>query len=363
MLKNMDKNNHFKSTFRNIFRKLFLMREYKPIVALGNKVKKRKIFNLIGGSLNPDKIFYVIQRYPGYGIFSNLTFVVNHIKIALDMGFIPIVDMENYTTIYNEKQKLYNTFNSWEYYFEQLSPYSLDEVYKSKNIILTDSKFYSDLDFSYNINDNDNLVKIFHKYIKVKKNKIKTINYFKNKLFKDGKILGVHFRGTGYKLARNPYPATINQMINIICKILNEEKYDKIFLMTEDQNNFDSLIKYFGDKIIYLNTTSRGKTNQEVYDKYIRSRHRYKLGRDVLVETYLLSYCDGYFDIDTNPRTIAHLLNLNPNQKRYTIDNGFNNSWPIFNYLKYSWYIKNFLPEKLGGFKNNRKPEKKNWIE
>ena len=267
------------------------MREYRPIVNLDNKFQKRRIFNVIGGNLNPDKIFYVIQRYPGYGIFSNLTFVINHMKIALDMGFIPIVDMQNYSTIYNENKKIYNTFNSWEYYYEQLSPYSLEDVYNSKNIILTDNKFYSELDFSYNINEKKELIEIFHKFIKVKKIKLKLINYLKNKLFKDHKILGVHFRGTGYKLARNPYPATINQMINIITKILKEENYDKIFLMTEDQTNFEKLVEYFGDKIIYLNTTVRGRTNQEVYDNYSRDRHRYKLGRDVLVETYLLSSC------------------------------------------------------------------------
>ncbi len=359
----MNKINHLKSSFKKILKKIFLMREYRPIVNLDNKFQKRRIFNVIGGNLNPDKIFYVIQRYPGYGIFSNLTFVINHMKIALDMGFIPIVDMQNYSTIYNENKKIYNTFNSWEYYYEQLSPYSLEDVYNSKNIILTDNKFYSELDFSYNINEKEELIEIFHKFIKVKKIKLKLINYLKNKLFKGHKILGVHFRGTGYKLARNPYPATINQMINIITKILKEENYDKIFLMTEDQTNFEKLVEYFGDKIIYLNTTVRGRTNQEVYDNYSRDRHRYKLGRDVLVETYLLSYCDGYFDIDTNPRTIAHVLNLNPKQKRYTIDNGFNHSWPIFNYLKYSWHLKNLLPEKFGGFKNNKKPLKKFWSE
>ena len=149
----MNKINHLKSSFKKILKKIFLMREYRPIVNLDNKFQKRRIFNVIGGNLNPDKIFYVIQRYPGYGIFSNLTFVINHMKIALDMGFIPIVDMQNYSTIYNENKKIYNTFNSWEYYYEQLSPYSLEDVYNSKNIILTDNKFYSELDFSYNINE------------------------------------------------------------------------------------------------------------------------------------------------------------------------------------------------------------------
>ena len=45
---------------------------------------------------------------------------INHLKVAKDHGFIPVVDMENYTTVYNEREKVCNTFNAWEYYFEQV---------------------------------------------------------------------------------------------------------------------------------------------------------------------------------------------------------------------------------------------------
>ena len=215
------------------------------------------------------------------------------------MGFIPIVDMENYTTIYNENKKICSTYNSWEYYYEQISPYSLDEVYKSKNIIITSSTFYSEIDFSYNITDKRELLDIFYKHIKVKKNKLKKIQYLKKKLFKDKKVLGVHFRGTGYKFARNPYPVTANQMINKINEILEKENYEKIFLMTEDSYNFKKIKEYYGEKVISLSATVRGKTNQEVYDKYPRDRHRYKLGRDILVETYCVLLLGCFFDIET----------------------------------------------------------------
>ena len=84
------------------------------------------------GELNPDKIFYVIRRTSHAGIFSYMSFVLNHLRIAKEKGFIPVVDMENFTNPYNEKEKLLNTNNSWEYYFKQTSNYKLNEVYKSK---------------------------------------------------------------------------------------------------------------------------------------------------------------------------------------------------------------------------------------
>lgn len=345
---------------KNIIRKIIYQRFYQPILDKKVSYPKKKFFFINKGTLNPDKIFYVIQRYPGFGLFSNLAFVLNHIKIAKSLGFVPIVDMQNFPTIYNEKNKIFNTLNSWEYYFDQLSNFSLEEVYKSKNVILTDNRFYSDdLDFFSNITDSKDLIDILNNDIKLKKNKLNLIKSVKKKLFQDKKILGVHFRGTTYKTAGVVYAIAPNQMINKINEILSKEKYDKIFLVTEDLGNFNSIINYFGDKVVFLKTSKRGKSDLDVWDNYSRNRHRYKLGRDILVETYLLSFCDGFIDIETNPRAIAHGLNLNPNQKRYTIDNGHNKSWPIFNHIKYSWYLKNMLPEKFGGFANNTKPKKR----
>ena len=84
------------------------------------------------GELNKNKKFYIIRRHPSAGLFSNITFILNHLKICEDMNFIPIVDMENYPTIYNEKNFLKKERNSWEYYFKKFNNYSLSEIYNSK---------------------------------------------------------------------------------------------------------------------------------------------------------------------------------------------------------------------------------------
>ena len=93
------------------------------------------------GKKNPNKIFYVINRSPGAGLFSNVSFVVNHLLICKLFNFIPIIDMENFPTIYNERVKINNTYNSWLYYFKPLNNYSLKEVYKSKSVIFCNTNF------------------------------------------------------------------------------------------------------------------------------------------------------------------------------------------------------------------------------
>ena len=44
-------------------------------------------------------------------MFSNVTFVVDHINYALKLKKIPIIDMENYPTVYKEKKFIKNKKN------------------------------------------------------------------------------------------------------------------------------------------------------------------------------------------------------------------------------------------------------------
>ena len=96
------------------------------------------------GNKNPDKTFFVIRLYPpAAGFLADYNYVLGYMKYAYDNGWIPVVDMQNYQTLYNEDHPIHGTTNVWEYFFEQpLDPatgkrYTLEEVYQSKNVILS----------------------------------------------------------------------------------------------------------------------------------------------------------------------------------------------------------------------------------
>ena len=61
--------------------------------------------------------------------------MLNHLLIADRLHMTPVVDMKNFSNLYNEKKKINGTLNSWLYYFEPVSKYTLDEVYKSKFVV------------------------------------------------------------------------------------------------------------------------------------------------------------------------------------------------------------------------------------
>ena len=127
--------------------------------------------------------FLCYSKIPRVWAFFKSIICTKSYKNCEIVGAIPIVDMYNFPTIYNEKEKILNTYNSWEYFFEQLSNYSLEEVYQSKNVIITEYQFYSEKeDFFFNITDSEDLIKILREEINLKKLK-KTSYYLRDKLF------------------------------------------------------------------------------------------------------------------------------------------------------------------------------------
>ena len=52
-----------------------------------NNTDNNSLFSF--GEKNPDKFFYIIKITPGAGLFSNVLFVLNHLKLAKKKNYIP----------------------------------------------------------------------------------------------------------------------------------------------------------------------------------------------------------------------------------------------------------------------------------
>ena len=62
---------------------------------------------------------------------------------------------------------------------------------------------------------------------------------------------------------------------------------------------------------------------------------RYRFGRDTLVQTALLSFCDAFIDIKTNPAQAVMAFNLNPVQKRFIENLNFKSKFSISDFFIY----------------------------
>ena len=293
------------------------------------------------GEKNPDKTFYIIWRsLLGSGFFSNFKQVISHIKAARQLGMIPIVDFKNFKTLYNEKDLINGSENAWEYYFKQVSPYTLDEVYSSKRVFFChgspppkeaegpDLETYKEFVES-NIHLQDSVKKELEKYSH----------------FFDQRILGVHFRGKEMNVAQlHGFGPTPNQMIKYTKKILEEYQINKIFISTEEKNYLDLFIKEFGDKVVYTDAFRTANINS--YNLINpRPNHRYLLGMDALVDSLLLAKCTGL--LHGNSGLSLNADRMGDHEFCYLINNGMNfRKWYL---AKYSYRIRKLLPKEFGG--------------
>ena len=333
----------------NFFRKKIINSRDPKIISRINNInlnnkKNLKYYINSFGSKNKNKIFYVIQRSPGGGLFSNVLFVINHLYIAKKFNFIPAIDMENYPTIYNEKNSIQKTFNAWEYYFEPVSKYSLKEIYKSQNVIITTKetnniKFFEG--YTNLLSDHRN---IFLEYIKIKKFLTKEKDIFFNQHFKNHNVLGVHFRGTDYKtMERHPLPATKKQICQNIDLLIKKYKFDKIFLVTEDRNYYKFLTKKYSNIINFSKILTNKK--QLFFEDNIKNI-RYKIGKENIINMLLLAETNHILCIESNLSDAA--IYFSKKKIKITkIFNGYNSKNIFIAQLK--WYVKKNLPKFLGG--------------
>lgn len=275
--------------------------------------------------------YYIIYRTAGgAGFFSNYMWVLGHIIFARRLGYIPVVDMENYPTLYSEDRAVGGETNAWNYYFDNVDNVSLKEAYKHGNYVMgkdmplhkyaekyceKEYRFPSRKAVSY-------YAPIIEKNIIIKEDLRKEFNAeWEQKKLKGGQVLGIHIRGTDMKNdLGHPVPASAQTYLDAASKFLkNHQDIRRIFLAT-DENDVKAVFEaVFGDEILFMNDAFRvwdtdsakkiGIHEMEVKDA--RPLHKYLLGKEVLRDAWFLSKCDYLICGHSNITNTAILWNHN----------------------------------------------------
>jgi hypothetical protein len=235
-------------------------------------------------------VFYIIRRRPpGAGLFSNVFHVIQGIinarNIVIDVNkkgeehqkeirdkklenkvgggdIVPIVDFQNYymSQLHLKGEFPLNT-NSWEIYFEQLSTFSLDNVYKDYSYILCDAKFKNSESFLLKkaplwVYDDEKLFEvsqIINNYIRPSRKLEELINSWKNLIdWNPYTTLAVGVRGGNYEkyqYSGHAKQVTFDQIVPEIELFIEKYPVSMIYLQTHSYNNYERLQKRFG-KII-----------------------------------------------------------------------------------------------------------------
>ena len=331
--------NLIKSKIKNIgFSKKTLVKIH-PKFYLINHSSKHNIVKYSFGNKNPKKNFYVIKRTPGGGFFSNLLYVIVNLKIANKKKYIPVVDMCNFPTNYNQKKNINKKKNIWDLFFKPVSKYNLNEVYKSKNVYFSSTNFKFRLEKYKQIK----FKKIFDKYIKVNKEILEAVELFTKKNFKDEKILGIHFRGTDQKIAANhAHPPTIFEIESLIEKKVINGNFEKVFLLTEDLTYYKKLKNKYKNLICSYDFFRAKKIDE--FSNSRRKNHRNILGFENLIEAITLSKCDEVVFCETNI-SLFSIFYSDFKIKKHHIDNGIKSSNVAIS--RFSWYLSVYFPQLL----------------
>ena len=294
------------------------------------------------GNRNPDKTFLVIRLSLGGGIYSNLNNILYLLIYSQKNNYIPVIDYENYPNYLREKTEINGSKNSWEYFFEQPFNTNLQEVYQSKNVILSNNRsqyYFNKLDYDYFF---DAKILSSEKQLSEMNNSTKLIPYNKstqefidntlNPLFKNkSKVIGVSIRGTEYaiqKIVKDHYkPFDDVEAIKIIKERMNEFGYEYIYLSTEQQEYYDAFQAEFGDKLIAMDRKRYLQKDVENLEfalekKFDRKNDRYFTGLDYIADTEGLLRCDHIIGTLTNAFYYVIIRNFELNNKLELIDKG-----------------------------------------
>lgn len=238
-----------------------------------------------------------------YGLFA-LVFQAIGIMIT---GKKVVIDYRKAKCYYDNK--ITNTDNVWEYYFEQ--PYNItidslkDKTYKEDEFI--NNNFISPLTNEW-IDNKKRIKMIIDNRLKIKKNVIDKMEKFYQDNMKSYKILGIQKRGTDlYNIGHGSIDKQKYSTNEAIEEVKTEEKkYDKILIVTDSIKTLTAFKKEFGNKIIHYDDALLS-TNERAIHRGEYPENGYKIGEDVLIEGLLLSRVNYLLAMKSNISLFAIL--------------------------------------------------------
>lgn len=252
--------------------------------------------------INQEQIYYIIRRdNPYIGLLTFVSVFLGHIAYAIEKGYIPVIDMQNYPNLYLEENEV-GKKNAWELFFDQPFGVTLSDIPNNSKVIYSPKYIHPLSPFINSLYDEKESIfwkKISNKFLRF--NNVTNDYYMSeyNKLIKGKKVLGLLYRGTDYirlKPKNHPIQPSIEQYIEVIKKcVLEWGDFDCYYIATEDQEIVNELDRIFPNKILvndrqYYNQISDIRYLAEA--KFDRENDRYLKGLEYLSSIKLLSNAD-----------------------------------------------------------------------
>jgi hypothetical protein len=300
--------------------------------------QKRQDKKLIGetksfGLENPDKTFFIIRiNNPNLGLMAIHDCVLGYVRLADKNGYIP--DLKNYLNGYLEIEEV-GKINAWEYFFEQTSKYSLDEVYRSKNVILSSGvspREAASTSLNFMLNNKKKAKYYFNlidKHLHIKNDIQKNIDSESRNILGNKRVIGVSSRGSDMlNLTGHTIQPDTKDLISKTKRMLIKWNCEYVFLASEEEHVVKLFKNNFGDKLL-LNESHR--VDSSIYiDNYVplvnlsfeRSNDKYLSGLEYLTTVVILSRCNCLIGSLVGKTVGAIEMNNNSYENKFIYDLG-----------------------------------------
>lgn len=274
------------------------------------------------GEKNPGIVFYVIRpRIDGTeGLMSLFINVLRNLLYADSKGYVPVVDFKNYHTQYDDN--INGETNSWNFYFTQPSNYTLEEVYSSKNVILSGLEIHwyrpMLLEKSMERENLKTLNDFVSKRIYFSDRVLNAVKSEEERLKIDYcTTIGLYLRGTDYIALRpsgHPIQPTAEQAESVVDEYIRKYGAEYIFLVTEDAYIYDSIKTKYGEacKIVSNDSFIKHYSGKKFlsHDKSVNELNQspYVRGLNYLVKLIILSKCRYFVGGDTMGSHAANIF-------------------------------------------------------
>ncbi|MBQ7349168.1 MAG: hypothetical protein IJW47_04150 [Clostridia bacterium] len=298
--------------FRNLkyFLKGLISKDNKKRFKDALKSSPRKVSY---GMENKDKTFYVARRFSQVeGHCSLLMTMLGHCNRAIEMGMIPVIDMQNYYSELWQDETRKGKDNAWEYFYEQPGGYTLPDISRSKNILLSDGVHARKAPSYRTTFDSETKISFWHeiykKHIHFNIETKKCVSEIKKKfLFSQGKILAVSVRRGiewGHKINDEGFKCHLKvpdfeTIITDAKKLKKEWGCDKIFLVIDDEEGLERFKFEFPNEVLYVERDRRkyfinGLPNPGAEKDFVMSEQIYDREVKYLAEVMCIAECSSF---------------------------------------------------------------------
>lgn len=291
-----------------------LNEEYRAVIAplMDPAVLEQKIAWLDEAARIGRRTYYVIaQQNTKVGIYGYLNCFLPHIAYAVAKGYIPVIDMRSYESIYIPRER-FGSLNAWELFFRQPMDIGLDDMADGNVIRCPDMLWYHGMPNSCPMMSEKELAmwaSLYQKYVRHNEKAEAYIADEMARILEDpGRTVGVIYRGTTYTKGQatgHPIQPTMKMLADAVEKMMGEHEIDYIYLASDEKSIVDYMNGRFPGKVRINKRVYYDEVEGVDYSRYnldgtdivgnlfARSDNEYLIGIEYISSMNLVANC-GY---------------------------------------------------------------------